>query len=219
MTKGTGNFPGQYLVASTRLGCTKAALQLRRFFLQPLTTSQAPSFDLRLMGCSHSNMRRLIPGPLVGSRQADAHLSAYLDGQMASSTLIQSSRNSVCNMLCVREIREDEELILSECGRVSQTTPQHLCYLARIIPDSKVGTLHRCTRGSVADGWELSQCSQSQATLFQIPVAAWPMSRSSFNANEACSSRTGTLKWHREIWRPERDPAEEVISAPAAICS
>ncbi|KAL7897751.1 hypothetical protein HDV63DRAFT_376163 [Trichoderma sp. SZMC 28014] len=93
------------------------------------------------MGCCRRNMRRLTPGPLVGSRQADAHLSAYLDGQMASSTLIQSSRNSVCNMLCVREIREGEELILSECGRVSQPTPQHLCYLARIIPDSKVGTL------------------------------------------------------------------------------
>lgn len=27
----------------------------------------------------------------------------------------------------------------------------------------------------------------------------------------------GTLKWHREIWCPERDPAEETISAPAAI--
>jgi hypothetical protein len=140
MSRWTGNFPGSSCEHQTRLH-QGAALQLRRFFLQPLTTSQAPSFDLRLMGCCHSNMRRLIPGPLVGSRQADAHLSAYLDGQMASSTLIQSSRNSVCNMLCVREIREGEELILSECGRVSQPTPPHLCYLARIIPDSKVGTL------------------------------------------------------------------------------
>jgi hypothetical protein len=26
------------------------------------------------------------------------------------------------------------------------------------------------------------------------------------------------VEWHREIWRPERDPAEQLIPAPAAIC-